>query len=231
MNKNNTTATAQKGQTVTKNTSKVPTGKITTLKDATARKKAREEQYMNFRVNCLKRRCKRMKVSEEETKKLIEKLKEQLKTPNNYSVLIMFNKNDINLVKESLKNEGLVCKVMTDSYIMIDADQETLGTLRGIMPPSAKIHPYVKKKPPILPVQKPKEATKKPLNKATRKANAAKAKLTRKVNNMKMHKKVKKHFKTLQDVRSRNKAIVVQMDNKKTTESLKMAKSWTKKAA
>ena len=80
MKNNKNVETAQKGQTTTKNTqpenvkndlkkiqehrdakkSKTPTGKVTLLKETEARKKARKEQYDNFRINALKRRCKRM---------------------------------------------------------------------------------------------------------------------------------------------------------------------------
>lgn len=195
MNKNNTVETAQKGQATTKNTqpenvkndlkkiqehreakkSKVPTGKVTLLKETEARKKARKEQYDNFRINALKRRCKRMGLSEEDISKYVKKLKEQLNSPHSYHILIMFDKKEFDMVKQAIKNEGLEYKVMTDSHMMLDGDSEVLETLRGIMPPSAKIHPYVKKFESVLPIEK-KEVIKKPSNNtAEAKANAKQA--------------------------------------------------------
>lgn len=233
MNKNNTVETTQKSQTTTdiqsKNTknsqkkSKVPTGKVVLLKETEARKKAREEQYRTFRINALKRRCKRMKISDEDTQKYVDKLIEQLNSSNNYHILMMFSAKDSDMVKQAMKNEGLDYKVMTSTHAILDGDSEVLGTLRGIMPPGTKICPYVIKKPSVLPIQNKKEVPKHP-SKAARKSAAANAKLARKVGNMKMHKKVKKHFKTLQNVRNRNKAITVQMPAKKASEGSKIAK-------
>lgn len=196
MKNNKNVETAQKGQATTKNTqpenvkndlkkiqehrdakkSKTPTGKVKLLKETEARKKARKEQYDNFRINALIRRCKRMKMSEEDTQKYVEKLKEQLNSPHSYHILIMFDKKEVDMVKQAIKNEGLEYKVMTDSHMMLDGDSEVLATLRGIMPPSAKIHPYAKKFDPILPAEE-KEVIKKPSNNtAEAKANAKKAK-------------------------------------------------------
>ena len=49
MNNNTKVETAQKSQAANKKTSKVPTGKVTLMKETEARKKAREEQYRSFR--------------------------------------------------------------------------------------------------------------------------------------------------------------------------------------
>jgi hypothetical protein len=185
MSKNNKVETAKNSQTTDKNiqtenttakASKVPTGKVITIKESDARKKAREEQYKNFRVAALKRRCKRMKISDEDTKKYVEELIKQINAPNTYRILIFFNKEDINMVKEAIKNANLTTDVMSDSHIMMTGDQNTLGILRSIMPPKAKIHQYVIKKPSVLPEQK-KEVIKKPSNNtAEAKANAKHAK-------------------------------------------------------
>jgi hypothetical protein len=196
MKKNNTVETAQKGQATNKNTqpenvkndlkkiqehreakkSNVPTGKVTLLKETEARKKARKEQYDNFRINSLKRKCKNRGLSEEDISKYVEKLKEQLNSPHSYHILIMFDKKEVDMVKQAIKNEGLEYKVMADSYVMLDGDSEVLDTVRGIMPPSAKIHPYAKKFESVLPAEK-KEVIKKPSNNtAEAKANAKQAK-------------------------------------------------------
>ena len=58
MTKNASVDTAQKGQATKKNN--IPTGKVKTLANATERRKAREEQFRNFRISALRRRCKRM---------------------------------------------------------------------------------------------------------------------------------------------------------------------------
>lgn len=271
MKNTKTVDTAKKGQTTNKNTqpenvkndlkkiqehreakkSKTPTGKVTLLKETEARKKARKEQYDNFRINALKRRCKRMNISEEDTKKYIEKLKEQLNSPNSYRVLVMFNKNDAAMIKQSLANESLEYKMMGNGYFYIDCDTEALGTLRGIMPDSAKIHPYVLKHKPILQKEdKPPVNGKKPHIKAERKAAAAKAKIARKEKNIRVHRNKKtgeiehrkmssrpdRHtnstkkytknirLKTLTSVKKRNSSVVVHMPNKNATESPKIAK-------
>lgn len=172
-------ATAENNVTTTK-IDKTPTGKVKTIKDKEAIKKAREEQYKNFRIGALKRRAKRMRLSEEETKKKIEELLVQLDTPNSYSVLILFSPKDESLVVQALKNEDLTWKMKSNSHLFIDADQETLATLRSIMPPTAKIHPYVKKKPPVLPAQNIQKEEKKPKNRASIRAAAKAAKAARK---------------------------------------------------
>lgn len=201
MNKNNTVATAQESKTTTaynESTSSAkkdntPTGKVTTAEKREARRKAREEQYQNFRINALKRRAKRMGLSEEQTNVKVEELKKQLDAPNSYNVLILFNPNDFGLIKQAMDKEGLVWKMKSNSHIFMDADQETLATIRSIMPPSAKIHPYVKKKPPVLPQPEPVKAKAKPKTKAEKKALAAAAKLARKKKNIEAHFNRKKH--------------------------------------
>lgn len=166
MSKKNFKVATDKGQTPTQDTKhifatanikkdKTPTGKVKTLKDKEALKKEREEQYKNFRIGALKRRAKRMGLSEEQTKVKIEELIKQIDTPNQYLVLVMFDAKDKDMNTQALKNEGIVWKMQGPTHFYIEADQDTLGTIRGIMTPGSKIHPYVKKKPPILPVQEP----------------------------------------------------------------------------
>lgn len=159
---------------------KTPTGKVKTLKDKKALKKEREEQYKNFRIGALKRRAKRMGLSEEQTKVKIEELIKQIDTPNQYLVLVMFDAKDKDMNTQALKNEGIVWKMQGPTHFYIEADQDTLGTIRSIMTPGSKIHPYVKKKPPILPVQEQPKSKAKPKTKAEKKAAAKAAKNARK---------------------------------------------------
>ena len=232
-------ATAENNVTTTK-IDKTPTGKVKTIKDKEAIKKAREEQYKNFRIGALKRRAKRMGLSEEETKKKIEELLVQLDTPNSYSVLILFNPKDENLVVQALKNEDLAWKMKSNSHLFIDADQETLATLRSIMPPTAKIHPYVKKKPPVLPAQNIQKE-KKPKNRASIRAAAKAAKAARKAANSlknKTGKKLNRYSKQKnlaiwRALRASKKAsgTVVQLNSKKRSKSSKKASTNLKQAA
>ena len=237
--KNTKVATAENNVTTTK-IDKTPTGKVKTIKDKEAIKKAREEQYKNFRIGALKRRAKRMGLSEEETKKKIEELLVQLDTPNSYSVLILFNPKDENLVVQALKNEDLTWKMKSNSHLFIDADQETLATLRSIMPPTAKIHPYVKKKPPVLPAQNIQKE-KKPKNRASIRAAAKAAKAARKAANSlknKTDKKLNRYSKQKnlaiwRALRASKNAsgTVVQLNPKKRSKSSKKASTNLKQAA
>ena len=237
--KNAKVATVENNVTITK-IDKTPTGKVKTIKDKEAIKKAREEQYKNFRIGALKRRAKRMGLSEEETKKKIEELLVQLDTPNSYSVLILFNPKDENLVVQALKNEDLTWKMKSNSHLFIDADQETLATLRSIMPPTAKIHPYVKKKPPVLPAQNIQKE-KKPKNRASIRAAAKAAKAARKAANSlknKTDKKLNRYSKQKnlaiwRALRASKNAsgTVVQLNPKKRSKSSKKASTNLKQAA
>ena len=180
-------ATTQEGKTTLVKIDKTPTGKVKTIKDREKVRKEREEQYHNFRINALKRRAARMKLSEEEINKAVEELKKQMDTPNQYDILLFFNPNNANLVKEALQNEGITWKIMgynpkkeSDGYAFLIGDQEVLATIREIVPPGTKIHPYVKKKPPILPVEQPKSRGAKTKTKAEKKSAAAATKKARK---------------------------------------------------
>lgn len=233
-------ATVENNVTTTK-IDKTPTGKVKTIKDKEAIKKAREEQYKNFRIGALKRRAKRMGLSEEETKKKIEELLVQLDTPNSYSVLILFSPKDESLVVQALKNEDLTWKMKSNSHLFIDADQETLATLRSIMPPTAKIHPYVKKKPPVIPAQNIQKEEKKPKNRASIRAAAKAAKAARKAANKiknKTGKKLNRYSKQKnlaiwRALRASKKpsGTVVQPNPKKRSKSFKKASTNLKQAA
>lgn len=157
-----------------------PTGKVKTIKDKEAIKAAREEQYKNFRINALKRRAKRIGLNEEQTKVKVEELIKQLNSSNDYDILIMFNPDDFNMVKQALMNEDIAWKLLVSSYGFLIGDDELLADLRKILPPSAKIYPHVKRKPPILPVEKPRVRGAKKRTKAEKKAIAAAAKKARK---------------------------------------------------
>ena len=239
--KNYKVATASDGKTTLVKIDKTPTDKVKTIKDKETIRKEREENYKNFRVKALKRRAKRMGLTDEQTKDVVDKLLVQLDTPNSYMVLILFNPNDANLVREAIKNEGLVWKMMSNSHLFIEADQETLGTLREIMPPSAKIHPYVKKKPSVLPAEEPPKKAKKPKNRASIRAAAKAAKKARKAAKMeacknrkknagKAYAKMRKHIRLLTAKKDR-KATTVQLKPKKSSTSLKKASTNLKKAA
>lgn len=234
--KNFKVATTEEGKTTITKIDKTPTGKVKTIKDREKIKKEREEQYQNFRIGALKRRAKRMGLSEEETNKKIEELKNQLDTPNSYLVLVLFKTADKSLVVEALKKEGLTWKMMSDYHFYIEADQETLGTLREIMPPSANIHPYVKKKPSVLPKAE-KKVEKKPSNnkKGTAKFHA---KSWKRPNVAHMSKKDRKEFKDkVKALRAAwkaakpKKATTVHLKSKKRSKSPKKASTDLKKAA
>lgn len=239
--KNFKVATADNGETTLVKIDKTPTGKVKTIKDKENIRKEREETYKNFRVKALKRRAKRMGLTDEQTKEAVDKLLVQLDTPNSYMVLILFNPNDANLVREAIKNEGLVWKMMSNSHLFIEADQETLGTLREIMPPSAKIHPYVQKKPSVLPAEEPPKKDKKPKNRASIRAAAKAAKKARKAAKMeacknrkknagKAYAKMRKHIRLLAAKKNR-KATTVQLKPKKSSNASKKASTNVKKAA
>lgn len=192
MNKNTHVETAQKGQATNKNTqpekvvtalkniddirknkSKVPTGKVTLLKESETRKKTREEQYRNFRINALKRRCKRMGFDDEKTAQYVEALKKQLDAPKEYSILVIFSSKDSAMMKEALTNADINYKYHGDTYYSIDGDQNVLAKIREIAPPGAKVHPYAKKMESVIPKEE-KEVIKKPSNNTAEKKAAVK---------------------------------------------------------
>lgn len=181
--KNFKVATTEDGKTTLTKIDKTPTGKIKTLKDKEAIKAAREEQYKTFRTNALIRRAKRMGLSEEQIRVKVEELENQLKAPNHYNVLIWYDPKDFDMMKEALKNEDMTVDILTTTYLFITVDSEGLETLRSIAPPTAKIYPHVKRKPPILPTEKPRARGAKKRTKAEKKALAKAAKAARKALN------------------------------------------------
>ena len=129
MNKNNTVDTAQKGQTTTKNN--IPTGKVKTIHEAMQRRAAREEQFRNFRINALKRRCKRYGFDEAKTAECVAKLEEQMKAPKEYNILVMIYqkqprkktqdgeifKSDIDTFCENLANNKITYNYRGSNYV------------------------------------------------------------------------------------------------------------------
>lgn len=178
--KNFKVATTEDGKTTLTKIDKTPTGKVKTMKKKEELQKAREEQYKNFRINALKRRAKRMGLSDEQIAVKVKELEKQMASANDYNILIMFNPNDFNLVKQALLNDSIAWKMLVSSYGFIEGDGELLADLRKLLPPSAKIYPHVKRKPPILPSQQPSGRGKKTRTKAEKKSLAAAAKKARK---------------------------------------------------
>ena len=109
--------------------------------------------------------------------------------------------------------------------------QETLKTIREIMPPSAKIHPYVKKKPAILPAAPTKTKKKQPKKGGKPHSSLQSKKTVGKRHNiarLSKKKKVefKKQVKSLRDLWKANKkkaGTTVQLDPKKASTNLKKA--------
>ena len=211
--KNFTVATTEGGKTTLTKIDKTPTGKVKTMKKKEELQKAREEQYKNFRINALKRRAKRMGLNDEQTAAKVEELKKQMAASNDYNILIMFNPNDFNLVKQALMNDDIAWKLLVTSYGFIDGDDELLADLRKLLPPSAKIYPHVKRKPPILPSQQPSGRGKKTRTKAEKKSLAAAAKKAR---------KAAKHLKTKE---ARRQQAIAKHKEEKNKASRKAAKA------
>lgn len=246
MAKNTKTETAQKGQAVnniqTKNNkeqSKVPTGKVILLKETESRKKAREEQYKNFRVSALRRRCARMGYDEEKTEEFVKKLLEQLKAPKEYSILVMLNPKDGAMMKEALAKARIQYKYHGDTFFSIDGNQDILAKIREIAPPSAKIHPYAKKMESVISKE---EVPKKPKEKSAPHSRPKGKNVAKKRPNVAgMSKKDRKNFKaqvkTLRDKWKAEKAskkkagTTVQLNPKNASTATKKASTTLKKAA
>lgn len=247
--KNFTVATAEDGKTTLVKIDKTPTGKVKTLKDKEAIKKAREEQYETFRKNALIRRAKRMGLSEEQIKVKVEELEKQLKAPTNYTVLIWYDPKDFDMMKEAIKNEDMSVDILTTTYLFITVDSEGLATLRSIAPPTAKIHPHVKRKPSVLPIIQQATTKKKLRTKAEKKNLAKAAKAARKALNRNKGHNVKSEAKIrlekfLKDrkaaniarkaaLKASNKAskTIVRLHAKKRSKTVKMASTKVKQAA
>ena len=211
--KNFTVATTEDGKTTLTKIDKTPTGKVKTMKKKEELQKAREEQYKNFRINALKRRAKRMGLTDEQTAVKVKELEKQMASTNDYDILIMYNPNDFNLVKQALLNDNIAWKMLVSSYGFIEGDDELLADLRKLLPPSAKIYPHVKRKPPILPSQQPSGRGKKTRTKAEKKSLAAAAKKAR---------KAAKHLKTKE---ARRQQAIAKHKEEKNKASRKAAKA------
>lgn len=231
MNKNTQVETTKNGQATNKNTSNVPTGNVKSIKDAEARKKAREEQFRNFRINALRRRCARMKFTEEKTEELVKKLIEQLNAPKEYSILVMLDVKDSAMMKEALAKAKIQYKYHGDTYFSIDGNQDILAKIREIAPPKAKIYPYAKKMESVISKE---EIPKKPKNKNVPHSRPkGKNVLKKRCNVAAMSKKNRKIFKayvkSLRDKWAAEKAAkkkggtTVQLNSKKGSEGLKKA--------
>jgi hypothetical protein len=181
--KNFKVATTEDGKTTLTKIDKTPTAKVKTLKDKEALKKEREEQYKNFRIAALKRRAKRIGLSEEQINVKVKELTEQLNAPNNYDITIMFNPADFDMVKQALMNEDITWKLLVSTYGFLEGDAEVLATLRTIVPKTVKIYPHVKRKPNVLPTAVPYVHGAKKRTKAEKKALAKAAKAARKALN------------------------------------------------
>lgn len=167
MAKNTQVETAHKSQATNKNT-----GKVKTLKNAQERKKAREEQFRNFRINALRRRCTRMGFSEEKIEELVKKLIEQMNAPKEYDILVMVNPKDMDMLLEAMAKANIQYRYKGDTYVSIGGDQNVLSKIREIAPPGAKIFPYAKKMESVLP--KGKECKSEYVAKNTDKSSTAK---------------------------------------------------------
>lgn len=246
MKEKTTVETAQKGQATKNNT---PTGKVKTLTDATERRKAREEQFRNFRINALKRRCARYGFDEAKTNEYVEKLKKQMDAPKEYNIMVIFAASDYNLLKEAVKEANikyniLVCETskarICYGHMSLCGDQTVLAKIREIAPTSAKIYPYAKKMESVID-EKPIKKEKKPTNNTPEKKAAANPKRT-------MHKAVKstRYFhrvqkgklKNLRELRKAAKTAkksksgtTVQLNSKKGSTGSKKASTNVKKAA
>lgn len=247
--KNFTVATAEDGKTTLVKIEKnnVPTGKVVTLEDKKKRREAREEAYRNFRIAALIRRATRMKLTKEATDEAVEKLKKQLSEPNNYTILVLYNPKDDKFITEALENNKIKYLFKSNSHVYVEGDATILATIREIMPTSAKIHPYVKKKSPILEAEKPKPKIKKPKNRATIRAAAVAAKKARKAAKKLVSKKeinerrvkakrkiLKKEMlfkKRVQKASKKGTLTVVHKATKKASNSLKKASTNVKQAA
>jgi len=217
MNKNNNTVdTAQKGQATKKD--KTPIGKVTLMKDTEARKKVREEQFRNFRINALTRRCKRMGMTDEKIEELIEKLKKQMDAPKEYHILVMFGKSIAKLVEQAIANNDIKYNYRGDTFYSIDGNQDVLAKLREVIPAGANIHPYAKKMESVIP-KDIGEKKKKHTNNTAEKKSAAKTK----------RKELNKTIRAVHKKR-KGKAFAKQMKRKTLLEVKKVNKTATFKA-
>lgn len=230
MNKNTQVETAPKSQATNKD--KTPVGKVKSIKTAEQRRKEREENYRNFRINSLRRRCERYGFDKEKTEKLVKKLIEQMDSPKEYFILIFISPKNFKMMNEALKNASIKYKYCGPTFFSIDGNQDVLAKLREIVPEDSTIHPYAKKMESVI----PEEDRKKKAHTNNTDEKRADAKKKRKNFNKKVRAVHKKHTlsykkkKTLKASKKKS-GTTVQMVNKKPSESLKKASTGLKKAA
>ena len=203
MSKKNEVATAQKSETTKKVVYKMPNGKFISAEERKNKRKERESQYIDFRVKALKRRAKRMGLSEEETEKAVGLLMIEIDTAKTYDILIMFNRKNYDMIKQALLEKDIKYKILSNTYGYIEGDAELLNKIRELMPPGTKIHPYAKKNSPILPVRVQHAKTKKPKTKKEKKDAAFAAKKARKAANIQAHANRGEHAKQRKEFKNK----------------------------
>lgn len=179
----------------------------------------------------------------------IEELKAQIKAPNNYDIIIMFNPADYDMVKQALMNDDITWKLLVTTYGFLEGDAEVLASLRKILPPKSKIYPHVKRKPNVLPTQPPRARGAKKRTKAEKKNLAKAAKAARKTLNRQKGHNVKSEAKArlekfMRDRKAANIArkaaknashkasgTVIHMKANKRSKSVKMTSMNVKQAA
>jgi hypothetical protein len=177
-----------------------------------------------------------MGFDEAKTNEYIEKLKKQMDTPKEYSILVMFDNKDGAMMKEALNNAGINYKYHGDTYYSIDGNQDILAKIREIAPPSAKIYPYAKKMESVLKdVERPPQEKKPSKNTAAVKAANKKKKkeLHRCTHKKGKGKSVAKQQRkiSLSERKKLRKATVVQLNAKKGSTAPQKASTSIKKAA
>ena len=134
-------------------------------------RKARKEQYENRRLSCLKRRLKRGEKSEEEIKKSLDELKEEMAKQKRYDILMIFNPNNKTGVVTALSKMKITATFTSDDYVWIkNTDVHILDKLRKI-PIDINIWPYKASEKPSV-----EKKNKKPTNNTSEVKNAAKSK-------------------------------------------------------
>lgn len=230
MNKNTQVETAPKSQATNKD--KTPVGKVKSIKTAEQRRKEREENYRNFRINSLRRRCERYGFDKEKTEELVKKLIEQMNSPKEYFILIFISPKNFKMMNEALKNASIKYKYCGPTFFSIDGNQNVLAKLREIAPEGSTIHPYAKKMESVI----TEEDRKKKAHTNNTDEKRADAKKKRKNFNKKVRAVHKKHTlsykkKKAEKASKKKSGTTVQMTHKKPSESLKKASTGLKKAA
>lgn len=134
-------------------------------------RKARKEQYENRRLSCLKRRLKLGEKSEEEIKKSLDELKEEMAKQKRYDILMIFNPNNKTGVVTALSKMKITATFTSDDYVWIkNTDVHVLDKLRKI-PIDVNIWPYKASEKPSV-----EKKSKKPTNNTSEAKKAAKSK-------------------------------------------------------